>query len=99
MLFRNSSCRYCLCVCNLQIQARREELRQQTSRKLLLHSSHGPADHAAIDSSTAASLQAEDYEDLAVLAARLVAQQEESEHLSSQLVAANAKRSELAKVG
>lgn len=86
-------------MCNLQIQARREELRQQTSRKLLLHSSHGPADHAAIDSSTAASLQAEDYEDLAVLAARLVAQQEESEHLSSQLVAANAKRSELAKVG
>lgn len=45
------------------------------------------------------TLQAEDYEDLAALAGRMAAQQEEIEQLSSQLNAANAKRADLARVG
>lgn len=96
----------------LQAQAQREAFRHQTSKKLLLRSNRTSADggstaaeHADDDGDAADAaadaaerLTADDYGDLAALAGRLAAQQEEIELLSSQLNAANAKRAELAKV-
>jgi hypothetical protein len=79
-----------------QAQAQREALRHQTSKKLLQagRSSDSPA---ATEQGTE-ELRPEDYADIAALAGRLSAQQEEIQQLSSQLSSANAKRAELAKV-
>lgn len=79
----------------MQAQAQREAFRRQTSRKLLQGSADGPS---AAEGAAADGLKSDDYADLAALAGRLAAQQEEIEQLSSQLSAANAKRAELAKV-
>jgi uncharacterized phage protein gp47/JayE len=79
----------------LQAQAQREAFRHQTSRKLLQGSAD---DHGAAEGAAAEGLKSDDYADLAALAGRLAAQQEEIQQLSGQLNAANAKRAELAKV-
>lgn len=83
----------------LQVQAQREALRHQTSKKLLL-GNETAADGTVVPwnaDTPIVGLDAAEYEDLAALAGRLAAQQEEIKHLSSQLVAANSKRAELVK--
>lgn len=84
------------CTVYMQAQKQREAFRHQTSKKLLQAAAEGttgPSEGAAAE-----GLKSEDYADLAALAGRLAAQQQEIDRLSSQLNAANAKRAELAKV-
>lgn len=83
-----------------QVHAQREAFRRQTSKKLLLNSSQTSAQGADAEGGSDAEqgLQAVEHADLAALAGRLAAQQQEIEHLNAQLEAANAKRAELAKV-
>jgi hypothetical protein len=83
----------------MQAQAQREAVLRQSSKKLLQHSQSSVQSAGAAQDTAAEGLKAGDYEDLAVLAERMAAQQQEIAHLSSQVTAANGKRSELAKVG
>lgn len=85
-----------LCAPCSQAQAQREALRQQTSKQLL--QAGQPSDGPGAAEAGAEELRPEDYADIAALAGRLSAQQEEIQQLSSQLSSANAKRAELAKV-
>lgn len=91
-------------MCNLfvhyQVHTEREAFRRQTSKKLLLNSSSRSAQApvGAEGDGAQQGLQEVENADLAALAGRLAAQQQELEHLNSQLNAANAKRAELAKV-
>lgn len=95
-----SSCMLCpdhdLCAPCTQAQAQREALRHQTSKKLL--QAGRPSDGSGAAEQGSEELMPEDYADIAALAGRLSAQQEEIQQLSSRLSSANAKRAELAKV-
>jgi hypothetical protein len=83
----------------MQAQAQREAVLRQSSKKLLQRSQSSAQSADTAQETAADGLKAGDYEDLAVFAERMAAQQQEISHLSSQVTAANSKRSELAKVG